>query len=147
DRRHNDGGAPQIERMSRLPSQMGVGRLDGGIEAIVAVDHANDDIEAVGRANARQVDAETNLETTRRDRRKRAHFRKVDHLQRIACRNDGSVSRLSYALAVSCGLADRRERTRHGIAISIPLLRSVGLFLRLWAGVPLPAARCAFGWQ
>jgi hypothetical protein len=54
-------------------------RWDGGVEAVVAVNHAHDDIETIRSANSGKVDSEGDLESAGDGNGKRSDFGNVDH--------------------------------------------------------------------
>ena len=49
--------------MGAVPEEMTILRLDGGIEAVVAVNDSHHDIETVRSANSGEVDSEGDLES------------------------------------------------------------------------------------
>jgi hypothetical protein len=76
---HGNGSAPEVERVTIVPQEMGILRLDGGVEAVIAVNHAHNDIETVGSANSGEIDSEGDLESAGDRNGKRSNFGNVDH--------------------------------------------------------------------
>jgi hypothetical protein len=76
---NGNGGAPEVERMTVVPEEMRILCLDGGVEAVVAVNHAHNDIETVRSANSREVNSEGDLESAGDRNGKRSDFGNVDH--------------------------------------------------------------------
>jgi hypothetical protein len=80
DRLHRHRGAPQIERVTRVPDKFRVLWLNSGVKAIIAMDNAYEQLETIGTAQSGQVYPETNLRCARGDGGKRAYFSKIYHM-------------------------------------------------------------------
>jgi hypothetical protein len=65
--------------MTVIPNKVRVLGLNRGIETVVAVNHADDDIETIRRANSGKVDSESDQESARDRDGKRSDFGNVDH--------------------------------------------------------------------
>ena len=79
DRIHGNGAAPEVEWMACVPREFCILRLNCRVEAVVFVNDAHHDVEAVGVADSRQVDAKADLETGQGCRGKCPDFGKIDH--------------------------------------------------------------------
>jgi hypothetical protein len=82
---NGNGGAPEIERMTVVPEEMRILRLNGGVEAVVAVNYSHNEIETVSSANSREVDSEGDLESAGDRNGKRSDFGNVDHEKYDSC--------------------------------------------------------------
>jgi periplasmic divalent cation tolerance protein len=76
---HRHGSAPEVQRVTVFPQEMRILRLDGGVEAVVAVNHAHDDVETIRSANPGKVNSESDLELAGDRNGKRSDFGNVDH--------------------------------------------------------------------
>ena len=65
--------------MTVVPQEMRILWWDGGVEAVVAVNHAHEDIETIRSANSGKVDSEGDLESAGDGNGKRSDFGNVDH--------------------------------------------------------------------